>query len=391
MLQAQEGLTPLILAATKGHSEVVSILLENGASVKATTKNGSTPLHRAAYEGHVKVVNILLNNRSPMEVTTENGSTPLILAALAGRSEVVSVLLARGALIEAAEKNGNRALHLAARRGHSEVASLLLASGAQKSVTNKEGKTACQVAQENGRTAALQKAEDSLKDRQPHVKDIVAEFSRSRDSIKATARPTTLKASSNDNTSLPGKASSSAPPKESVATYQKGEKTPLSLIDETRNKGTVVERKKATGDTELVASSSLKNAANSSIVTASDKTSWENTVSYSAMDYNSSSSTALSTPFPSSGPVNEILDPFLKQNVDYFKDFNDISNNMSVDELIQNLMELKTDVFLSHDWGVHGANHRRVAQINEELKAAGLVTWFDEVRLHRCNKYIACA
>jgi len=54
---------------------------------------------------------------------------------------------------------------------------------------------------------------------------------------------------------------------------------------------------------------------------------------------------------------------------------------MSLDELLKNLMDLKTDVFLSHDWGVGGANHRRVAEINTALKARGLVTWFDEERM----------
>ena len=52
---------------------------------------------------------------------------------------------------------------------------------------------------------------------------------------------------------------------------------------------------------------------------------------------------------------------------------------MSVEQLI-NVMTLKTDVFLTHDWGVDQANHKRVAQINTALKAKGLITWFDEVK-----------
>jgi predicted metal-dependent phosphotriesterase family hydrolase len=41
----------------------------------------------------------------------------------------------------------------------------------------------------------------------------------------------------------------------------------------------------------------------------------------------------------------------------------------------------QTDVFLSHDWGVNDANHKRVSRINDYLKANGIKTWFDEDRL----------
>jgi len=41
----------------------------------------------------------------------------------------------------------------------------------------------------------------------------------------------------------------------------------------------------------------------------------------------------------------------------------------------------KTHVFLSHDWGIDGNNHRRVRQVSEALKSRGLVTWIDEERL----------
>lgn len=40
----------------------------------------------------------------------------------------------------------------------------------------------------------------------------------------------------------------------------------------------------------------------------------------------------------------------------------------------------RTDCFLSHDWGTDASgrnNHQRVAAINEQLKAHGLITWFD--------------
>ena len=47
-------------------------------------------------------------------------------------------------------------------------------------------------------------------------------------------------------------------------------------------------------------------------------------------------------------------------------------------------MSARTDVFLSHDWGKdeYGRdNHQRVSLINDELKARGYITWFDEEKL----------
>ena len=47
-------------------------------------------------------------------------------------------------------------------------------------------------------------------------------------------------------------------------------------------------------------------------------------------------------------------------------------------------MSARTDVFLSHDWGKdeYGRdNHQRVSLINDELKARGYITWFDEQKL----------
>ena len=47
-------------------------------------------------------------------------------------------------------------------------------------------------------------------------------------------------------------------------------------------------------------------------------------------------------------------------------------------------MTARTDVFLSHNWGKdeYGRNnHQRVSFINEELKARGYKTWFDEEKL----------
>ena len=52
--------THLLLAASKGHADVVRVLLDSGARVADLDCNDQTPLHRAAGAGMGAVVKLLL-------------------------------------------------------------------------------------------------------------------------------------------------------------------------------------------------------------------------------------------------------------------------------------------------------------------------------------------
>jgi ankyrin repeat protein len=61
------GSSPLILAAAKGHPEVVRLLLDRGAHINATDHTGWTPLHAAIYGGHAEVVQLLLERGAQLD------------------------------------------------------------------------------------------------------------------------------------------------------------------------------------------------------------------------------------------------------------------------------------------------------------------------------------
>ena len=54
-------MTPLCIAAQRGHLEVVRVLVESGANKdQGKTDDGATPLFVAAHEGHLEVVRFLV-------------------------------------------------------------------------------------------------------------------------------------------------------------------------------------------------------------------------------------------------------------------------------------------------------------------------------------------
>ena len=55
-----------------------------------------------------------------------------------------------------------------------------------------------------------------------------------------------------------------------------------------------------------------------------------------------------------------------------------------MDPYNENVRELYTDLFLSHNWGEDAVNHKRVSLINKKLEELGYKTWFDEKNMSGC-------
>ena len=94
------GFTPLILASTAGHSEVVEILIDNGADIEAQSeRTKDTPLSLACSGGRYEVVEILLRLGANKEHRNVSDYTPLSLAASGGYVNIIKLLLSYGAEI----------------------------------------------------------------------------------------------------------------------------------------------------------------------------------------------------------------------------------------------------------------------------------------------------
>uniref|UniRef100_L2FBA5 Nacht and ankyrin domain protein n=1 Tax=Colletotrichum fructicola (strain Nara gc5) TaxID=1213859 RepID=L2FBA5_COLFN len=135
--------TPLTTASAVGNVEIVKLLLANGASISITDKKGQTPLHKAISGGSVQVVRLLLENGagSPVTTTKEKRMHLLQKASSKGHVEIVRLLLEKGFNASVENEKGRTPLYIASCYGQAEVVTLLLEKGFSTSTANKRGWT----------------------------------------------------------------------------------------------------------------------------------------------------------------------------------------------------------------------------------------------------------
>ncbi|CAM9246672.1 unnamed protein product, partial [Ectocarpus fasciculatus] len=132
----ENGETPSMRAAKRGHVRVVRTLLNADADVNVCSlRNKYTALHLACKEEYHEVVVALL--RAGARVDARRGGrgdakNPLILAVEVGNEAIVLTLLAAGAdhTIRDNSRNHSTALSAAARKGYVRIAEILLRQGA---------------------------------------------------------------------------------------------------------------------------------------------------------------------------------------------------------------------------------------------------------------------
>ena len=84
-------------AARGNHAEVISILLDHGAEIDPPTDIGVTALLLAAYDGHDQVVQILAERGANLKARLGgDGATPLLLADRRGHQSTVNLLVDYG-------------------------------------------------------------------------------------------------------------------------------------------------------------------------------------------------------------------------------------------------------------------------------------------------------
>jgi ankyrin repeat protein len=182
------GFTPLHIAATAGHVDIVAYLLNQGSDIEARTAGGQTPLFQTVPLGsgdafaylsdkganlHARdnrgrsILQFALEWRRPamverilargfvLDVQGPAAQQLLDEAANAGVEAVVTALLNRGARIDTAARQGTTLLHSAARGGLPRFAAQVLKQGAAVDARDGHGYTALHLAAAYGRAAVI--------------------------------------------------------------------------------------------------------------------------------------------------------------------------------------------------------------------------------------------
>ncbi|KAF4825043.1 Vegetative incompatibility protein HET-E-1 [Colletotrichum siamense] len=140
--------TPLLLAARKGHDQIVQLLLQQGADTELSeSKDGGTPLAFAVTCGHRQAVALLLEKGANLEAKDFEGKTPIFHAIHARRGEILQLLLNCGADANAAQSEETPLLY-AIRHTDVEAVDLLVKYGARISIKHKLGKLPLQYARD---------------------------------------------------------------------------------------------------------------------------------------------------------------------------------------------------------------------------------------------------
>jgi len=123
--------SPLYSAVLNNDLEMVKLLLEHNPDIDHHDIVGYTPLILAAWRGYTEIVRLLLGHGAAIDAITKGfirntADTALSLAAHHGQLEVVKLLLYHGANAKLQSKVGNTALMNACMEGHLDVAEELL-------------------------------------------------------------------------------------------------------------------------------------------------------------------------------------------------------------------------------------------------------------------------
>ena len=161
--------TALIVASANGHLHCVKELLKAGADVNVLTFNGITALATAIIQGHVEcakqLIEVAADKEFPLFVAANNGMlnivkilfsagadvnaeiadkkvTSVIGAAANGHVGCMQELINAGAEVNKQTTDGETALLVAVRKGYINCAELLIKSGTDVNITDTKGTSA---------------------------------------------------------------------------------------------------------------------------------------------------------------------------------------------------------------------------------------------------------
>lgn len=173
--QDKSSNTALINASYYGFTDIVKLLIQNGADLNFKNDSGDTALILAISSGFVEIAELLINSGAKLDLQNDRKETALTFAISSGFVEIAKLLIIRGAdpnisfplalaihskhpdiaemliSVEGIDLNaklplGGTALHLACKKNYLYICEQLLANGANINIRDKFGETPLSVA-----------------------------------------------------------------------------------------------------------------------------------------------------------------------------------------------------------------------------------------------------
>ncbi len=144
------GQPPLIAAVYSGRLDMVQLLLQHRADLRARATDGATALHYAATLPQPYIAQLLIQAGAELEARDGGQMTPLFSAGIHDSVAAASLLIQSGANVSAIGVEGFTPLIYAAQNGSGGVVQLLLNSGANPGARDRRGRTAADAAREKG-------------------------------------------------------------------------------------------------------------------------------------------------------------------------------------------------------------------------------------------------
>ncbi|XP_052314126.1 ankycorbin-like isoform X2 [Oncorhynchus keta] len=151
-----EGKSALHVAATRGQTECLAVMLAHGADTSVIDASGLSALHLAAKNNHQECAKKLIQSKCVLDTLDCSGKTALHHAAASGNIVIVQTLCERKCPVNVRDMDGLSPLLLSARHAHADVCSSLLDWGADVNACDKNGRTAVMLASESSSMSVVE-------------------------------------------------------------------------------------------------------------------------------------------------------------------------------------------------------------------------------------------
>ncbi|MFM6929399.1 MAG: ankyrin repeat domain-containing protein [Bdellovibrio sp.] len=155
--QGDEGMTPLMTAASSGNLAAAEALLKRKVALNLKNNIGDTALAIAVSADQSEIAEKLIHAGASLDSSpvSEIADTLLIAASKSSLDVVKAILSKDKKRLNEINGQGNTALMEAVRTGYNDIAKFLISQGADTKLKNKAGKSALDLAKDNYNTEAV--------------------------------------------------------------------------------------------------------------------------------------------------------------------------------------------------------------------------------------------